>query len=870
MDGSWQLLGRPSEHQAIASALTDEGSGVVLVGPAGVGKTTSARSVTESLACPVHWAACTESSRAIPLGAFAPWVHLSPNVSRDPIAALVSARESLIAEPDTVIGVDDAHLLDQLSATLLHQIAIEHSARIVATARSGEAVPDAVTTLWKDGYLQRIELEPLTKGQCTELVELVLGGTLEGLSADVIWESSGGNPLFLRNMVEGAVAARTLTEINGVWQLRGPTAVPSGLVALIDDRLDRAGADVLEALKLLALYEPLDLDTLVTLAGEAAVDAAEVRGLVRVTRDGAVVNTRFSHPVYGDVIRQRIGTVAGRKLRSRIVGVLAERPITSAADRIRLARLCVDGDQDIDVKLLISAAKDAVALTNLPLGERLARAAHDRGGGLAAAELLSRALLWQGRIAESDEVLAVYDPDDLDELQLVQWGVPRMSRLFWSLGDVGQSTALLRLMCDRVEYPTLRLVVDAAGAAMAVHENRIDEGIEAAQRVLDDPESPSQAIEFAAFGAGLAMPVAGRGYDFEPIAARCRPEQKATDGMLKVMVRYGDVLALTMVGDLDQAERRAAEYAEFSSSGQFVGWAIAKIMAGVVATYRGAFREAVDAIEQALAALNAETSLPWQLPARLILVRAYAALGEIDRAQQVVDDADEHSGPHLRLHEPQRLIARAWLAAASGGGRTAIELCCEAADLAKQSGQYALSAEALHHAARFGERHVAGRLDELRPRIQGPIAALYAAHATAVAKSDPAGLVDVSGRFEEVGLMLSAADAAAAAVPIFDRGGRRRESAEAGARAARLAATCDGATTPAIRAAARPLPVTAREREITALVAQGLSNREIAERLTVSIRTVEGHIYRACIKLDVADREALARIVWEEGGRPAS
>jgi DNA-binding CsgD family transcriptional regulator len=110
--------------------------------------------------------------------------------------------------------------------------------------------------------------------------------------------------------------------------------------------------------------------------------------------------------------------------------------------------------------------------------------------------------------------------------------------------------------------------------------------------------------------------------------------------------------------------------------------------------------------------------------------------------------------------------------------------------------------------------------------------------------------------------MLSAADAAAQAVPLYDRAGRRRECAEATARSARLAARCDSATTPAIRAAARPLPVTAREREITALVAQGLSNREIAERLTVSIRTVEGHIYRACIKLDVADRDALARIVW--------
>jgi len=34
---------------------------------------------------------------------------------------------------------------------------------------------------------------------------IVLGGTLEGLSADVMWESSGGNPLFLRHMVEGAL-----------------------------------------------------------------------------------------------------------------------------------------------------------------------------------------------------------------------------------------------------------------------------------------------------------------------------------------------------------------------------------------------------------------------------------------------------------------------------------------------------------------------------------------------------------------------------------------------------------------------------------------------------------------------------------------
>jgi predicted ATPase len=179
--------------------------------------------------------------------------------SRDPIALIASARESILAQEDTIVGVDDAHSLDQLSATLLHQIAVDRAGHIVVTVRSGEPVPDAVTALWKDGYLHRLELQPSTKEQSIALVETVLGGTLEGLSADVMWESSGGNPLFLRHMVEGAIEAGALTEVNGVWQLRGPTVVPSGLAALLENRLDHAGNDAVNVLKLLALCEPLDI-----------------------------------------------------------------------------------------------------------------------------------------------------------------------------------------------------------------------------------------------------------------------------------------------------------------------------------------------------------------------------------------------------------------------------------------------------------------------------------------------------------------------------------------------------------------------------------------------------------------------------------
>jgi len=854
------LLERPVEQEAIRSALTrPDCRGVLVIGPAGVGKTTLTRAVTESLTAPVHWAACTETSQSIPLGAFAPWV--GSTGARDPIALLVSAREAILNSPDVVIGTDDAHLLDQLSATLLHQIAVEGTGRIVATVRSGEPLLDAVTSLWKDGYLQRLELQPFTKQQSVALVEAVLGGTLEELSAEVMWEASGGNPLFLRHLVEGAIEAGTLNGVNGVWQLRGPTAVSAGLAELLESRLQRAGNAAVKVLELLSLCEPLDIGTLSELAGAEAVDAAEVQGLIRIVRDGGQVDARVSHPLYGDVIRRRIGTASARKLRGRIVTALRHKGINSAAARIRVAQLSIDSDLPPDTDLVVAAAKDAVSLANLPLGERLARRAFELGDGLRAAELLSRALLWQGRPGEADAILATFEPDNLDELQLLRWALPRLSIQFWSLGRVQHAHDILAVLDQRVTHSMLRLLTEAVGAAMAVHENRFDAGLAAAQAVLSNADSPKQAVEFAAFAAGLALPVAGRGTEYEPIAARCRAEQKPTDGMIRVMVRYGDVLALTHTGQLDQADLRVVEYTQFSSEGQFLGWAIAKITAGLVATYRGRFPEAISFIEQALAALNAETSLPWRLPARLLLARAYAALGQTGQAERVLDDANEHTGRHMELHEPQRMIAKAWLTAAIGGESTAAAAARRAARVAHHAGQYALEAEALHHAARFGDRTAAEPLAAVVPRLDGTVAALYLRHAAAVAAADAEALDALSMEFDEAGLTLSAADAAGQAVPLHDQAGDRRRSAESAARAQRLAALCGGAITPAIRSAARPLPLSAREREIAAMIAAGLSNREIAAKLVVSVRTVEGHIYRACIKVDACDRDDLAAIV---------
>jgi DNA-binding CsgD family transcriptional regulator len=108
--------------------------------------------------------------------------------------------------------------------------------------------------------------------------------------------------------------------------------------------------------------------------------------------------------------------------------------------------------------------------------------------------------------------------------------------------------------------------------------------------------------------------------------------------------------------------------------------------------------------------------------------------------------------------------------------------------------------------------------------------------------------------------MALAADAAAQAAREHARTGRRGKEIKGSARAHRLASQHE-IRTPAVYSVAQPLPITDREREIANLVTAGLSNRQIAEVLSVSVRTVEGHVYRIFAKLGIEHREQLIHLV---------
>jgi DNA-binding CsgD family transcriptional regulator len=127
--------------------------------------------------------------------------------------------------------------------------------------------------------------------------------------------------------------------------------------------------------------------------------------------------------------------------------------------------------------------------------------------------------------------------------------------------------------------------------------------------------------------------------------------------------------------------------------------------------------------------------------------------------------------------------------------------------------------------------------------------------------NDPAALDYVAGQFEAQGLVLYAAEAAATAGLAYQLRGQRQLAVAADRRASVLAARCEGAVTPALLRKPRS-PLTAREEQIAALAAAGVSDKEIAERLGLSARTIHANLRNVYAKLGISGRQQL-RCIFE-------
>jgi DNA-binding CsgD family transcriptional regulator len=142
-------------------------------------------------------------------------------------------------------------------------------------------------------------------------------------------------------------------------------------------------------------------------------------------------------------------------------------------------------------------------------------------------------------------------------------------------------------------------------------------------------------------------------------------------------------------------------------------------------------------------------------------------------------------------------------------------------------------------------------------RAAGRLTGVFAAHADALARGDAHALVRAAEELERRGFLLFAAEAHAQAAGLHRDPSAARTSRT---RAASLARRCQGARTPALSGLVLG-ELTARQRQIVALAAAGLTNRQIAEHLTLSVRTVGNHLYSAYARLGSGDRSALPWLV---------
>nr|WP_090346162.1 ATP-binding protein [Mycolicibacterium malmesburyense]CRL78755.1 ATPase [Mycolicibacterium malmesburyense] len=134
-------------------------SGAVLIGPAGVGKTTLARAAAERFAGIYHrvdWVTATAPMAAVPFAAVSRLIEIAETGKTADV--LRSARETL--GDGRLLVVDDAHLLDPLSAALIYQLAVSGAASLIVTVAPAGVMADGVSALWDDGLVERIDLEP--------------------------------------------------------------------------------------------------------------------------------------------------------------------------------------------------------------------------------------------------------------------------------------------------------------------------------------------------------------------------------------------------------------------------------------------------------------------------------------------------------------------------------------------------------------------------------------------------------------------------------------------------------------------------------------------------------------------------------------
>ena len=367
-------------------------------------------------------------------------------------------------------------------------------------------------------------------------------------------------------------------------------------------------------------------------------------------------------------------------------------------------------------------------------------------------------------------------------------------------------------------------------------------------------EVTARAVVFASGDAGRTSEAVAAAFAGYVIAQRAFDSANLrfsiADGHIGALLQAGLVKEAWDVTDL--VEQQAAEIADAAQPYSAAAVGRTSLSAGRLDKACSLLGSAVESLYE-----SGET-FGWRYRFQIPATIALAMRGLTDQAVSALAVLEERRHPSWGMLDFERGLAKAWVAASQGAVSDAVASALSAAETAGANGQFAAEVVCLQAVTQFGSHSGAARLRELAAMVEGPRVGLVARFAEALQAGDGAELAAVSEEFEQMGDLVAAVDAAAHAAIAYRRQGLRGSGLGCATRAKALAEQCGGARTPALGRAAERSPLTSREQEIVALIGEGLSNRALAKRLNVSVRTIEGHIYRAMAKTGTTDRDALA------------
>lgn len=858
----WPVSGRRDEVSALERQLRAGGSAVVH-GLTGAGRTGIAREIRrrwEAAGGLVHWCPATPGSAALPLGIL---VQLGlPGAGTADLAAARSLLRSEARQRPVLLVVDDAHLLDEGSLLVVRQLAAVPGVSTLLTARADVPVPAALTLLWKDDGALRLELRPLDRAASTDVLEAALGGPLDPESAGRLGDLADGRPLLLRELVEAARSQDLLELVDGRWHLRDVPAVTPRLAEVAGQNLVQVGEAPRRAVEALALTGGLPLEVLVDLTDLETLQALEEGGAVRVEADHGRRVT-LVHPLAAALVRSVAAQTRLVRLARELLDLYGD-GTARITDPVALAELWQRSGREGPPAVFLTAAREVLAAGDLARAATLAEEAVRRGGGTPALLVRGDTLLRLGHGAEAETALAAACAGAADDDELTEATLLRFTNDLFVRGAPDLAVATVERARELVTDTDAQDRLDAAMALAAIFRGDMTAALAACEQVLARPDPRPVTLLDVLIASVIARTLLGdlttagaeaeRAVTLAEDLHRERPQARDQAGLNHVMV----LMEAARLDDATAEARRGLATATAEGVPASVGtwtnglaWALCE---------QGHLTEAEAMAQEAARRLEALDPLGVRGVALAVAARSAAQLGAADRAQGYLDQI----GPVPRTDLRTRTLvhhAQIWIAAARGEVSRATELALRHAAEAEDSHLVWAGAQ-LHAAVRIGDaRAVLAPLERLAEGRDAPLLQLRVRHARALAAEDRAALEEVAAGLARAGLPLWAAEALAQAAELARRAGNPRDAGRANALAAAHLERTGYAATPALVRTRDPL--TSREREVALMARAGASSRDIAERLVLSVRTVDNYLASVYRKTGARGRQDLAAVLMD-------